>query len=102
MFATGMVRLRLYNLVEEFDLVDSGLGVVGGGTDDLEGDVFAVRVVAGEPDGGKVTPAELANDGVLAILELLADRNGVVTALAVIFGILLIGSILGGVFDGRG
>lgn len=46
-----MVRLGLYNLIEELDLVDGGLGVVGGGTDNLEGDMFAARVVAGQPDG---------------------------------------------------
>lgn len=50
-FATGMVRLGLYNLIEELDLVDGGLGVVGGGTDNLEGDMLAARVVAGQPDG---------------------------------------------------
>lgn len=51
MLATGVIRLGLNNLIEEFDLVDGGLGVVGGGTDDLEGDVLAVGVIAGQPDG---------------------------------------------------
>jgi hypothetical protein len=102
MLAAGMVGFGLDNLIEELDLVDSGLGVMGGGTDDLEGNMFAVRVVAREPNGGKVTPAELAHDSVFAILELLANLDGVVTAFAVILRILLIGSVLGGVFDGRG
>jgi hypothetical protein len=51
MLATGVIRLGLNNLIEELDLVDGGLGVMGGGTDDLEGDVLAVGVIAGQPDG---------------------------------------------------
>lgn len=48
-----------------------------------------------------MTPAKLANDGVLAVLELLTNLNRVVAALAVILRILLIGGVIGGVVDGR-
>lgn len=51
MFATGVRGLRLDDAVEEFDLVDGGFGVVGSGSDDLEGDVFPRGGIAGQPDG---------------------------------------------------
>ena len=57
MLATRMIRLGLNDLVEKLDLVDGGLGVVGGRSDDLEGDMFSVGVISGEPDGRKVTPS---------------------------------------------
>ncbi len=100
--AAGVIGLRLNDAVEKLNLVDGGLGVVSGGSNDLEGDVLARVVVAGQPDGGKVTPAKFADDGVLAILEVLADLDGVVAALAVVFGVLLIGCIFGGLIGGGG
>jgi hypothetical protein len=57
---------------------------VGGRAHDLEGDVLAGSVVAGQPDGGEVAPAQLAHNGVLAVLVLLADLDGMVAALAVL------------------
>lgn len=51
MFATGVIRLCLDNLIEKLNLIDGGLGVVGGGADDLEGDMFAVGIVPGKPYG---------------------------------------------------
>lgn len=64
--------------------------------------MLARVVVAGQPDGREVTPAELADDGVLSILEGLADLDRVVATLAVVLGIFLIGSILGGFIGGGG
>lgn len=64
--------------------------------------MLAVCVVAREPDGGKVTPAQLADDGVLAVLEVLANLDGMVAALAVVFGIFFVGSVFGGFFGGGG
>lgn len=101
MLAAGMLGLGLDDAVEELDLVDGRLGVVGGGTDDLEGDMLAVLVVAGQPDGGEVAPAELAHNSVLVVLEVFANLDRVVPALAVVFGILLVGGVLGGFVGGR-
>jgi hypothetical protein len=38
---------------------------VGGRAHDLEGDVLAGSIVAGQPDGGEVAPAQLAQTGEL-------------------------------------
>lgn len=93
MFAAGVIRLSLDDAVEELNLVDGCLRIVCGRSDDLEGNVLAVGVVAREPDGGEVTPAELADYCVFSVLELFANLDRVVAALAVVFGILLIGSV---------
>lgn len=101
MFAARVVGLGLDNLVEEFDFVNSGFGVVGGRADDFQSDVLSRGVVPGQPDGGKVTPSELAHDCVFAVLELFANLDGVVAALAVVLGIFLVGRVLGGVVARR-
>lgn len=101
MLSTWVVRLGLDYLVEKLDLVDGGFGIMGCGTNDLEGDVLVGVVVAGKPDGGEVTPTELTNNRVFSILELLSDLNGMVTTLAVIFRIFLVGGVFGGVVNGR-
>lgn len=44
-----------------------------------------------------MTPAQLADDCVLSILELFTNLDGVVTALAVILGIFFVGGVLGGI-----
>lgn len=50
-----------------------------------------------------MTPAQLSHDRVFAVVELLADGDGVVTTFAVIFGIFFVGGILGGILRrGRG
>jgi hypothetical protein len=64
--------------------------------------VLASVVIPGKPDGGEVTPAQLADYGVFAILELLANLNRVVATLAIVFGIFLVGGVIGGVIDGGG
>lgn len=99
--AAGVVLVRVDDFFEQLDLVEGGFGVVGGGADDLEGDVLAVGVVARQPDGGEVAPAQLAHDGVLAVLVLLADLDGVVAALAVVLGVFLVGGVVG-LVDRRG
>ena len=93
--AAGVGLLRIDDLLQQLDLVQGGLGVVGGGAHDLEGDVLAIGVVAGQPDGREVAPAQLAHNGVAAVLVLLADLDGVVAALAVVFAILLVGRVVG-------
>lgn len=99
MLPTRMVGVRLDDLVEKLYFVDGGFGIVSGGSDDLEGDVLAVGVVSGEPDGGEVTPAQFANDGIFSILVVLANGDRMVATLAVILGILLVGSVVGGVVN---
>ena len=93
--AAGVGLLGVDDLLQQLDLVEGGLGVVGGGAHDLEGDVLAIGVVAGQPDGREVAPAQLAHNGVAAVLVLLADLDGVVAALAVVFAILLVGRVVG-------
>jgi len=55
-FAARVVFVGVDNLFEKLNFVQSGLGIMGGGADDLESDVFTGSVVPGEPDGRKVTP----------------------------------------------
>lgn len=93
--AARVVLVRVDDLLQELDLVEGGLGVVGGRAHDLEGDVLAGGVVAGQPDGGEVAPAQLAHDCVLAVLVLLANLDGVVAALAVVLAVLLVGGVVG-------
>lgn len=99
--AAGVVGIGLDNLIEQLDLVDGRLGVVRGGPHHLERNVFAVAVVARQPHGREVAPSQLAHHRVPAVLEVLANLDGMVAALAVVFGILLVGRVLGGVV-GRG
>ncbi|KAI6771839.1 hypothetical protein HG531_009464 [Fusarium graminearum] len=49
--ATWVIGLGLNNLIEKLNLIDGGLGVVGGGANDLEGNMLAVGIVSGKPDG---------------------------------------------------
>ena len=93
--AAGMVLVGIDNFFQQLDLVESRLGVVSSGADDLKGNVLARIIVARQPDGGEMTPAQLAHNGVLAVLVLLADLDRVVAAFAVVLRILLIGCILG-------
>lgn len=102
MLATGMIRLGLDDFVEELDLVDGGFGVVCSRANDFERNMLIVVVVAREPNGGEVAPAQLAHNGVFAILELLANLDRVVAALAVIFRIFFVSGIFGGVVGGGG
>ena len=88
---TRVAGFRLDDLVEEFDLVDGGFGVVGGGSDDFQRDVSIGDGIAGQPDGGEVAPAQLADDDVAAVLVGFADADRVVAAGAVVFTILLLG-----------
>jgi hypothetical protein len=41
MLATGMGRVGLNDAIQQFDFIDGGFGVVGGGTNDFQRDVFA-------------------------------------------------------------
>jgi hypothetical protein len=92
--AAGMVLIRVDNLLQQLDLVEGRLCVVRSGAHDLERDVLAVAVVARQPDGGEVAPAELAHNGVLAVFVLLAHLHRVVAALAVVLRVLLVGRVL--------
>lgn len=56
-------------------------------------------VVARQPDGGKMAPAQFPNNGIFAVFEFLADLDGVVAALAVVFGVFFVGSVIGGVIN---
>lgn len=85
MLATRVRRLRLYNAIQELNLVDGGFGVVSGGTNDFEGDVFTGGGIAGQPDGGEMAPAQLAHDDIATVVIRFADRNRVIAALAVVF-----------------
>lgn len=49
-----------------------------------------------------MTPAELAHDGVFVVIKLLANGDGVVSTLAVVFGIFFVGGIFGGILSGGG
>jgi len=100
--AAGVVGVGLDDALEQLDLVDGSLGVVGGGAHDLEGDVLAGDGVARQPDGGEVAPAQLADDDVAAVVVGLADLDGVVAALAVVFRVFLVGGRLVRVVGGGG
>ena len=91
--ATGVLLVGVDDLFQQLDLVEGGFGVVGGGAHDLEGDVLARGVVPRQPDGGEMAPAELAHNGVLALLVLFADLDGVVAALAVVLRVLFVGRV---------
>lgn len=50
-----------------------------------------------------MAPSQLSHDRVLAVVELLADGDGVVATFAVVFGIFFVGGILGSILRrGRG
>ncbi len=102
MFLAGMVGVGLDDLLQQLNLIDGGLGVMGGGTDDFEGDMPSGDGVSGQPDGGEVTPTQLADDDVFALLEGFAGGDGMVATFAVVLGVLLFGGDLGGVVLGRG
>ena len=95
MFPAGVVHVGLNDLVEQFDLVQSSFGVVGGRAHDLESDVLACVVVAREPDSREMAPAQLAHDRVFAIVVFFTNLDGVVAALAVVFRVLLVGRVFG-------
>jgi len=95
MFPAGVVHVGLNDLVEQFDLVQSSLGVVSSRAHDLESDVLACVVVAREPDGREVAPAQLAYDGVFAIVVFFTDLDRVVAALAVVLRVLFVGGVFG-------
>lgn len=46
--------------------------------------------ILGQPDGAKMTPAEFPDYGVAAVAESVSELHGVVSALDVIFHILLV------------
>lgn len=95
MRTAGVVFVGFDDFFKQLDLIEGRLGVMRSGADDLEGDVLAVGVVSGQPDGGEMAPAKLAHNRVLAVLVLLADLDWVVAAFAVIFGVLFIGRVFG-------
>jgi hypothetical protein len=55
-FPSWVVRLSAHDLIEEFDFVYGGLGIMGSGADDLQGDVFLGNIVPREPHGREVSP----------------------------------------------
>lgn len=64
---------------------------MGGGAHDLQRDMLAASRVARQPDRGKMTPSEFADDDVAAIVVCFADVDGMIPTLAVILGIFLVG-----------
>lgn len=47
-----------------------------------------------------MAPSQLSHNSVFAVVELLADGDGVVATFAVIFGIFFVGGILGCILRG--
>lgn len=95
MLSARMIGFRSYDAIEELDLIDGGLGVMSGRADNFQRHMLTAVVVPGKPDCREMAPAQLADDCVLSILELFANLDGVVTALAVILGIFFVGGVLG-------
>jgi len=93
-FASGMVFVGLDDAFEKLDLIQRRLGIMGGGSDDFQGDVLAGLVIARQPDSGEMAPSQFANDGVLSVVVLLANVDGVVTAFAVVFGIFFVAIVV--------
>lgn len=95
MLASGVRRFRLDDAVEQLDLIDGGLSVMGGGADDLQRDVFARGGIPRQPHGREMTPSQLAHYHVTTIVVSFAHRDRVVATLAVILGVFF----LSGGFD---
>lgn len=95
MCAAGVVFVGFDDFFQQLDLIEGRFGVMRSGADDLEGDMLAVGVVSGQPDGGEMAPAELAHNRVLAVLVLLAYLDWVVAAFAVVLGVLFVGRVFG-------
>lgn len=100
MFPTRVGRVGFDDAAQQFNLIDGGFGVMGGGAHDLEGNVLVGNGIAGQPDSGKVTPAQLANDDITTIVVGLPDGDGMIATLDIILGILLFGGGLDFVFFG--
>ncbi len=95
MLPARMVFVGFDNFVQKLNLIESGLGVMSSGAHNLESNVLARGVISRQPDGGKMAPAELSNDGVLAVLVLLANLDGMVAAFAVVLRVLFVGRVVG-------
>lgn len=100
MFPTRVGWVGFDYAAQQFDLIDGGFGVMGCGAHDLEGNVLVGNGIAGQPDGGKVTPTQLAHDDITTIVVGLPDGDGVVATLDIILGILLFSGGLDFVFFG--
>ena len=90
-----MSFVGIHHLVQQFDLVKRGLGVVSCRADDLQRDVLAGVVVLGQPYCREMSPAQLPHDCVFSILVLFANLHGVVAALAVILRVFLVVCVFG-------
>lgn len=90
-FPTRVRGLCLDDLAQELDFVDRRLGVVGGGANDLQCDVFTGGRIPRQPDGGEVTPTQLAHDHIALVVVGFADRDRMISTLAIIFGVLFLG-----------
>lgn len=91
MLPTRVRGLRLDDLAEEFDFIDRSLGIVGGGTNDLQCDVFTGGGIPRQPDGGEMAPTQLAHDHIALVVVCFADRDRMVATLAIIFGVFFLG-----------
>lgn len=91
MFLARVIRIRLDDLVQQLDLVDGRLRVVGGRANHLQRDMPAGVRISRQPDCRKMAPAELSHDDVLSIFEDFTHGDGVVATLAVVLRILLFG-----------
>ena len=101
-FPTRVGRVGFDDAAQQFDFIDGGFGVMGGGAHDLEGDVFVGNGIARQPDGGKVTPTQLAHDDITTIVVGLPDGDRVIATLDIILGILLFSGGLDFVVFGGG
>jgi hypothetical protein len=84
----GVRAVALADTLEQLDLVQGRLCVVGRTLHHLQGHKLFVRQIPAQPDGRKVAPAELAHN-VVAVVKQVANFDRVVTTFCVIFGILL-------------
>ena len=91
---TWMIRLRLYDLGEQFDLIDRSLCVMGGRANNLQSYMSPVCVVSRQPNGREVAPSELADYNVSSILVCFPRGDRMIPPLAVVFGILLLSIVL--------
>ena len=85
------------DLVEQFNLINSRLGVMSGGPYDLQGNVLPRLCVPRKPHCGEIPPSELPCNDIAPVLERLVNAHWMITTFAVIFGILLFCCNLGAV-----
>lgn len=101
MLPARVIGIGLNDTVQQLDLIHGGFGVVRGRADNFERYMPAVGGIAREPDGGEVSPAELAHHHISAVFIGLANADGVVAAFTVILRVFLFCRVLGAFRLGR-